>query len=195
MNLQKLITEKDKQNQSDGRIRFTKAQLLSLEADQIQHLIDYFHGYTLVSLPDEEIEFFEWLKKGDPLVWEDLWEGEEEPYLVSIDFLHHLAGEYGSFPICDLIDQDNYWFSVKHLKPKGNEALIDIVNLAEQGKSLNAEQEFLLQLSVKEQDIWHFCYRFNIPVEKMKKAIEELVYKGWIVHLPDRADLVKYIEV
>ena len=69
------------------------------------------------------------------------------------------------------------------------------MHLVEQGKRLKPEQEFLLQLSVKDQDIWHFCYRFKIPIDKMKEAIEELVFRGWLVHLPDRADLVKYIEV
>ncbi len=195
MNLQKLLTEKDKQYAQDGWISFSSAQLLSLDADQIQHLIDYFHGYTLVRLPEKEIEFFEWLKSADSPVWNDLWEGGGEPYLVSIDLLHHLAGEDGAFPICDLINQENYWFSAKHIKPKGNEALSEIVHLGEQGKRMTADQEFLLQLSVKDQDIWHFCYRFKIPIEKIKKAIETLVFRGFIVHLPDRADLVKYIEI
>lgn len=195
MSLHKLIADKDKQFAQKGWINFSPAQMISLDSGQIQHTIDYFHGYTLMRLPEEEIAFFEWLKSADPEVWQDLWKSGGEPYLVSIDFLHHLAGKKGSFPICDLIDQANYWFSVKHIKPKGNEALAEIINQVELGNRLDSEQEFLLQLSTEDQDIWHFCYRYKFSIDKMKKSIENMEYKGWLVHLPDRADLVKYIEI
>lgn len=194
MNLQKLIQQKDEQRQDDNFISFTNAELLSITDDQITHLIEYFHGYTLMRLPESEIEFFEWLKQEDAEVWQDLWGEEDDLYLISVDLLRHLAGKFGTFPICDLEDTPNYWFSEKHIKPKGSEALPDIFLKVESGQKLKINERFLFQLSGQTMDIWHFCYQFKIPLNKMKKIVDDMVYEGWIVHLPDPADLVKYIE-
>ena len=195
MDLNAFIQEKDKQRSQQNFISFTKNELLSLSKEQTAHVIDYFHGYTLMRLPEAERVFFEWLKKHDAGVWDDIWGEEDDLYLASIDLLGKFTGEADGFPICDLLETPNYWFSKDHIKPKGMEALQKIVTLAETGAELNMEQQFLLQISGQNMDIWHFCFMFDIPVSEMKTAIEEMVYKGWIVHLPDREDLVKYIDL
>lgn len=194
MDISTFIKEKDRQRSEENYISFSKSELLSLSAEQTRHLIDYFHGYTMMRLPESEQVFFEWLKENDARVWDDLWGTEEDLYLTSVDLLGNFTGETGGFPICDLLEIPNYWFTKDHIKSKGMEALQEILTLAEAGADLSAEQQFLLQVSGQNTDIWHFCFMFDVPVAEMKKAIEDMVYKGWIVHLPDREDLVKYIE-
>ena len=189
--IQELIQLKDAQRSEHNYISFTENELLSLSRETAQDLIEYFHGYTLILLPKRETDFFEWLKLEDNATWNDLWQDGEDLYKVSVDLLSVLAGESGVFPICDLIDVPNYWFSPKHIKPEGMEAISGFL----ESENLNMEQQFLLQLSTGPLDIWHFCYTFSFSVIEMKKAIDEMVFKGWIVHLPDRADLVKYLEI
>ncbi len=194
MDINSFIQKKDKQRSEQNYISFTKSELRTLSVEQTAHLIDYFHGYTMMRLPESETVFFEWLKRNDAAVWDDLWGTEEDLYLASVDLLGNFTGESGGFPICDLLEIPNYWFSKEHIKPKGMEALQEIRTRVEAGQDLSVEQQFLLRISVQNTDIWHFCFIFDVKVADMKKAIEEMVYKGWIVHLPDREDLVKYIE-
>ncbi|HID40294.1 MAG TPA: hypothetical protein EYP36_12385 [Calditrichaeota bacterium] len=193
MDFNTFIQEKDIQRSRQNYISFTKGELLALSDEQTSHLIDYFHGYTMMRLPETEQAFFEWLKKNDVAVWDDLWGTEEDLYMASIDLLRNFTGRGGGFPICDLLGIPNYWFTKEHIKPKGLEALQEIITLAETGAELDTEQQFLLQISVQNTDLWHFCFMFGQQVADMKKAVEKMVYKGWIVHLPDREDLVKYI--
>ncbi len=195
MEINSFIQKKEKQRSEKNFISFTESELLSLSAEHTAHLIEYFHGYTLMQIPEAERIFFEWLKQNDAGVWDDIWGGEEDLYMASVDLLGSFTGETGGFPICDLLEVPNYWFSKEHIKPKGMEVLPEILAHAESGAPLNAEQQFLLQISGQNTDIWHFCFMFDVTVADMKKAIEEMVYKGWIVHLPDREDLVKYIDL
>jgi len=81
------LQEKEKQRARQHFLSFRKGGLEQWNADQIRHLMEFFHGYTLMQLPQSEIDFFEWLKSADRDVWNDLWEGEENQYLVSIDLL------------------------------------------------------------------------------------------------------------
>jgi len=195
MNIDKLIAEKKEQLDSQHYIQFTPEELNSLKLDQTQLIIDRFHGKALMKIPATEIEFFEWLKVKDPPVWDDLWEDEEDIYLVSIDLLPQFIEGGQRFPICDLVDQPNYWFNARHIKPKGMEALEDIIAKLEQNQKLKLAEAFLLELSTTPTDIWHFCFDREVPIVAMRKIVEELVFNGWLVHLPDRDDLVKYIDI
>jgi hypothetical protein len=196
MNIKKLINEKELQLDSQNYIEFTIDELNKLQTDEVQYLIDHFHGYTMVKLPQPEISFFEWLKRVDRLIWDDLWEEEDaDLYLVSIDLLLHLTSFRNGFPICDLTKQPNFWFTVNHIKPKGMKEIERIFKKVEQREKLNIQELFLFELSKTAIDIWHFCHRYNIPVDVVKKAVEETVFNGWLVHLPEREDLIKYIDV
>ncbi len=196
MDIKKLIEKKELQKAKQKFVQFSEGELQQLRPDEIEHIIEHFRGNTLVKLPESEIAFFEWLKQHDPEVWRDLWdEDDEEAYLVSIDFLREFIRETPSFPICDLVDQPNYWFSVRHIKPKGMEYLQQELMLkVEVDEELTLEERFLLEISVASTDIWHFCHRHQIDLKQMKAAIAEMVYKGWIVHLTNRDDLAKYID-
>ncbi len=194
MKFKEYLQEKEKQRAQQNFLSFEKGELAPWNAEQIQHLMDFFHGYTLMQLPQSEIDFFEWLKSADKAVWEDLWGEEDNRYLVSIDLLEKLTGASAQFPLCDLIDTPNYWFSPKHIKPEGAEAMIDIEAKLDAGGELELEELLLLAMAEADMDIWHYGYLNDVALDKLKKAVEEMVFRGWIVHLPNREDLVKYIE-
>ena len=135
------------------------------------------------------------LKKNDKAVWDDLWQNEEDPYRISIDFLHHFLKHGNGFPICDLIDEDNYWFCVRHIKPKGMELMQDIGDKVKNDKPLSFAEAFLLEVFRGSTDLWHFCYRYNVPVKTGKSRIDDMNHDDLLVHLPERDDLVKYLDI
>jgi len=53
----------------------------------------------------------------------------------------------------------------------------------------------LYELHLAPFDIWHFSFRYNLPLDKVKQLISDMEYKGWIVHLSNSEDLLRYIEV
>ncbi len=197
MDLKTLIENKEREKAKKQYLQFSEGELEKLRPDEVERIIEHFRGNTLVKLPESEIAFFEWLKNADRAVWDDLWQDdtEEEDYLVSVDFLREFIRETPSFPICDLIDEPNYWFTFRHIKPKGLEYLQEEVRLkVETDEDLSLEELFLLEISVSSTDIWHFAHRHQVSVERMKKAINQMVYNGWIVHLTNRDDLVRYLD-
>jgi hypothetical protein len=195
MNFQKLIDESRKQLDDQNFIDFSDEHLTALRLDQVQAIIDQFHGRALMKIPSAEIDFFTWLKKNDRNVWNDIWQGENDIYLVSIDLLSQFVEGGLGFPICDLIDQPNYWFNARLIKPKGMEELENIIVKLEAGKKIKLAEAFLLEVSTRPMDIWHFCYNHNLEVERLKQVVDDLVYQGFLVHLTDREDLIKYIDI
>lgn len=195
MNIGKLIRDKEEQLTIQNYIEFTAAELNAFRLDEAQRLVDNFHGRALMKIPATEIDFFEWLQENDPAVWDDLWKDEENLYLTSIDLLPQFMNGGNRFPICDLIDQPNYWFTSRHIKPRGMEVLKQILAKLEADQKLELREMFLLALSMAPTDIWHFSFENGIPLEALKAVVEELVYEGLLVHLTDREDLVKYIDI
>jgi len=194
MDINKFLQKKDRQKKEKNYLSFSAEELSAFRADEVQYIIDYFHGHTLMQLPQVEIDFFDWLKKSDAAVWDDLWGDQIDTYLVSIDFLRQLADPQTTFPICDLVEEPNYWFSARHIKPQGMQRLEEILLKIENDEALAADELFLFELTQRATDIWHFCYRHHFNVNRMKQLIEQLVYEGLLVHLPNREDLVKYID-
>jgi hypothetical protein len=192
---EKLIEAKEKMLEVDKCIHFSQDELGKLNISKARMLEEHFHGRAMMALPEDEIEFFEWLKKNDRPVWDDLWEEEEQLYCISIDFLHHFLKYSNGFPICDLISVDNYWFTGKHIKPKGLERMEDIGAKVNSGKTLSFEEAFLVEIFRGSIDLWHFCYRYKVPVEVAKRHIDEMHHEDLIVHLSERDDLVKYLDV
>jgi len=191
----KLINDIKNQLNQQNYIEFTPDQLLKLRLDQVQAVVDEFHGHALLKMPKSEIDFFSWLKINDPDIWNDIWQDEDDMYLVSIDLLPHFIEGGLGFPICDLVDQPNYWFNTRLIKPKGMEELENIIVKLENGVKVSVREAFLLEVSTRPVDIWHFCYHHNISVERLKKVVDDLVYQGFLVHLTDREDLIKYLDI
>jgi len=190
----KLIESKKKQFSEKGFIQFTDSEIINLDEKSIQQIEKVFKGYGILKLPQKEIVFFEWLKENDEAVWNDLWNTDDEPYKISIEFLHHFINDENGFPICDLENEDNYWFSVKHIKPKGKQNFEEINQKLKTNQKLNLEELLLYEIVQNSIDIWHFSYRYKIDLDKVKELVEELHKNDILVHLTNREDLVKYID-
>ena len=190
-----LIDFLEEQLDSIGFIKFDQVELKKMNYKDAQLLEKHFHGRALMELPIEEIEFFNWLKTNDKPVWDDLWKNVDEPYRVSIDFLHHFIESGNGFPICDLLGVDNYWFHTRHIKPKAIEKMEEIQQNLEKKESLSFEEGILIEIARGSIDLWHFCYRYNLPLSGAKKKIEIMHRQDLLVHLRDREDLVKYLDI
>lgn len=194
-NLAKFIATKEKQLESDGFIKFSQVDFAQMKKKDAQEIEKHFHGRAMMELPSEEMVFLKWLKENDPPVWDDLWKNEEKPYRVSIDFLHHFIKIGNGFPICDLIDIPNYWFHSRHIKPKAKEKMDEIRQKLDSKKSLSFEEGLLIEIARGSIDLWHFCHRYKLPLLVAKKKIEIMHREDLLVHLTDREDLVKYLDV
>jgi len=195
MSVEQIIEQKEAQLKKQTYIVFSDAEIQELRMNEVRHIVAHFGGHTLMRLPQKEINFFEWLKKEDPSVWDDLWAGEENMYQVSVDLLPQFLREKNGFPICDLEQEDNYYFTDRHIKPAGKEQLQLILEKTERNEKLKVDELLLFELQIAPIDIWHFAYRYGLPLKRLKEVISDMVYKGWIVHLTDREDLLKYIDV
>lgn len=192
--LNTIIENKKKQYADDGYIQFSDSEISKLSKTSIEDIEKAFKGFGLLKLPPKEIEFFKWLKENDEPVWNDLWDSDDEPYKISIEFLHHFIGGENGFPICDLENEDNYWFSVKHIKPKGKQNFESINMKLKTRQKLTFEELLLYEIVQNSIDIWHFCYRYDIAIDKAKAIVAEMQKNDILVHLVDREDLLKYID-
>lgn len=165
----------------------------SLTAGDIELLQEEFGASVLMKLPPRERAFMDWLKSEDPDIHEDLWEDDEE-LLVSLTFLPALQAGGKGFPICELAFHDNYYFTGKHVKPTGIEAMPRILARAERGEELSVGEVLMIEILRAPLDLWHFCYRYGVPLNKGRVAVRELAAHDWIVHLRRSEDLVPYLE-
>jgi len=190
-----LLKEKENQFKTTGCLQFSQEELDQLNEKDAQSLENHFRGHTMMILPDSEIKFFEWLKEMDYAVWNDLWNEQENSYLVSIDFLHHFLQNQNGFPICDLIEQENFWFSVKHIKPRGRELFESIKEKLERDVKFTFEEALLYEIALGSIDIWHFCYRYKYPIQDAKQKVLQMHQDDLLVHLGNREDLVGYLDI
>jgi len=173
-------------------LTLTDEDIDSLLPEDIEHLQNVYGGVDLMRLPPREKAFFDWLKAEDPEVWHDLWE-EDEDMLVTLAFLGDFKRNMNGFPICDLEKADNYFFTKHHVKPEGIAALSGILTKAERGEELSIVEALMFEIVSQPVDIWHFCYKFGIPVEKGKHAARQLAEHNWLVHLPEHDDSIRYV--
>ena len=193
--INKILIEKEKQLHTKNYIQFSEIELSHLKREDIKTIEEHFHGHALMLLPESEIEFFEWLKKADREVWDDLWSDDETPYLVSSDFLHHFIEDGKGFPICDLVNVVNFWFCDKHIKPNGKMKFETINNKLNNEEKLTVVEAMILEIATGSTDLWHICFKYKFPVSKAKLIISEMQKDNIIVHLENREDLVKYLDV
>ncbi|MFH1051231.1 MAG: hypothetical protein V1779_09940 [bacterium] len=158
-------------------------------------LIENFGSRYLVKMPKSEIDFFEWLKINDNPVWNDLWNSEEEPYIIAVNFLPILMSKIRGFPICDLLNNDNYYFTEAHLFTDESKIMVDSVKeMYIDHKQLTIEQALVLEISIEPIDIWRFAYRYQISVERAKNAVNNLVKDKVLIHIKDVEQLSGFIE-
>jgi hypothetical protein len=157
---------------------------------------DYLHS-RLMQLPEPEIKFFEWLKSADRPVWDDLWaEQMDGPYIVSISFLPVLKEIRGrGFPICDLMNCDNYYFTKAHMVDFESEIVLDSSKKRFMDKkSMTLAQMLAVEISIAPIDLWRFCYRHKISIEEAKEAVAVLVDDEALVHLKEAEHLAYFID-
>lgn len=182
----------------DGYITFTDAMLAAMDTATIEDIEVSYGMRSLMRLPDGEVRFFTWLYDVDRAVWDDLWSGDETPYLVSLAFLSELAGENVGRPwtIRDLVSVDNYYFAPSLLIEKESDAYIAAVrDRFASHQPLTAAQALALEASVGPVDIWHFAYTHNLPLDKAKGAVASLVDDRILLHVPSADHLVQYFDV
>ncbi len=178
---------------SSNILDLTDVEIDSLSARDIELLQEEFGTRVLMKLPPREQAFMAWLKQEDPGIYEDLWEDDDD-LLVSLSFLPSFQQGGSGFAICELAFHDNYYFTRKHIKPTGLEAVADILARAERGEELSIGEVLMFEIIRTPIDIWHFCHRYGIPLDKGRTVVRELVLYEWIVHLKRSEDLAAYLE-
>jgi hypothetical protein len=167
----------------------------NLTDDNIKAIIENYGSTYLMKLPKKEIDFFEWLKINDNPIWIDLWNSEEEPYLIAVNLISLLTSKIRGFPICDLLENDNYYFSEAHLFSDDSKILVESVQeMYKDHKQLNIEQALVLEISIEPIDIWRFAYRYSIDVDRAKKAVENLAKDKILIHLKEAELLAGFID-
>lgn len=165
--------------------------------EEVANIIaDKFASGTLIYLPKHEIEFFEWLKKNDRDIWEDLWGGvEETPYIVSIAFLPLMIRKFGGYPICDLLNNDNYYFTEEMIVQKTSHLLLETLREKfHRREPLTVAQALLLEISANPVDIWHFAYYHKLSIDEVKQAVRELVEDNLLVHFRKAEELAEFVQ-
>lgn len=182
--------------ESNDYIKFDDSVFASITEDQAKYIASLFAGDTLMKLPSAEIAFFEWLKEVDLPVWNDLWADDaREPYLVGTVFLPKLIVKDGrGFPICDLINNDNYYFSMAFMPDLEAQVIIESAKTRFLGKSgLTAAHLLALEISMDPIDIWHFAYKHGVDLNVAKRAVAELVEDKAIVHLTEAQHIAVFL--
>ncbi len=185
-----------KESEEKDYLVFPESALQEITLEQAELIVQSIGHSTLMMLPEREIKFFKWLKQYDKPVWDDLWGGVDvEPYLVGISFLPLLVEKGGYFPICDLMDEDNYYFSAAHIIDKESKLFLESVRKRYiDKKPLTLPQKLILEISVAPLDIWHFAYRNRILPNEAKKAAHDLIDENILVHLTETEHLSTFID-
>lgn len=171
--------------------------LRTIDGSRAEQLSKHFGHNTLIRLPISEIDFFEWLRESDYKVWNDLWGGtDEDPYVVGISFLPLLIEKNGrGFPICDLMNNDNYYFSMSHMVDEESKAMIESSRERfMEGLELTVAQLLAVEISIAPIDIWHFAYKHNISLEIAKDAVHQMTEDHVLVHLKEAGHLAHFID-
>ncbi len=169
--------------------------------EQAKALAEAFGTTVFLRLPESEIKFFEWLRRTEPAVWEDLWgmdipDGEsDEPYLVGMGLLPEMVQEARGFPICDLTTQSNFYFSIKNFNAEEIKPMIDAIMYRMENKvDVSPKELFLMEVRRAGIDVWRFSYFYRIPVADVKHIVAELVEDGVLRYASSREDMSEFLE-
>ena len=184
--------------EAHGFVLFSDDDLLSATEDDANEVIAEYATGALWRLPSHEVEFFEWLRKEDPDVWNDLWgDVQEAPYLISLAHLpDFIGGASGKYLIRDLQTQVNYYFTPEMLLMKESADFIAAVRTRlDERESLNVAQAFATEVSYGPVDVWHFAHRHKKSIAAVKAAVQTLVDDHILVHVPTADHLTDHFDV
>jgi hypothetical protein len=176
-----------------GALMISDAELATLTDDDARTLLDRHGSHVLMRLPPSEQAFFAWLRENDPEVWNDLW-ADDPDLMVSLDFLIPLREGDRGFMICELEQTPNYFFTERHIKPEGIEVLESIFRRIREGAEISIAEGLLFEIVQRPIDLWRFCFKHQVSISAAKRAVRQLVEHGWLVHLPNRDDLLPYLD-
>jgi hypothetical protein len=172
------------------RVEIGDEEISTLSREQAEDLVAHFGSHVLMLLPAKEREYFEWIRQYDPEIWNDLWGGDEEPYLVSISYLQDLLPNQRGFLICDLMQHPNLDFSAENITEEGKiffDAALDIVK--NNGK-LSLAQAFIVEVWRAPIDPWRFAWIYNIAIESVKELVQWMLAEGLLVKpLPEEEEV------
>ena len=179
-------------------VHLTDEQLFKLSNDEVNFIVNKFASKLMIKLPIAEINFFEWLKTNDLDVWNDMWDDsifENELYIVSITFLPHILDDSGrGFPICDLRNNDNYYFHINNMVDEESKIIIDSAKeLFKRMQKITVAQLLAIEISIAPIDVWHFAYKHKIKLDDAKKAVQELVEDEALVHITQAEYLLPFL--
>jgi hypothetical protein len=157
----------------------TEQEIADLTREQAEELVALYGNTTLMTLPARERAFFEWLRTADEPIWNDLWEGDEEPYRVSLAFLTDLLPNRRGFPICDLAEHQNYYFTTREIAPEEGSGFLDAaIEIAKREGKLSMDQAFVVEVWRAPIDQWRFAYLYRQPLAEVKAMVAWLLSEG-----------------
>lgn len=192
------IEDLKKKLNDDGILELSNEEFYSLDKEVAKRLSDE-NLIDLVHLPPYEIDFFEWLRKCDKEIWDDLWASDDlldKPYVISTLFLPMMIEDKErGFPICDLLNKDNYFFTPKHMVDEESKVFIEVAERKFESRTRMTHMELLaFEISLGPIDIWHFSYKYKLDLNDCKNAVHKLVDDNALVHLKEAEHLAPFIE-
>jgi hypothetical protein len=165
------------------RVYFTEEEIATISKEQAEQLVALYGASSLMLLPKREREFFDWVRQNDPAVWEDLWGGDEEPYLVSMSYLLDLLPKRRGFLICDLTEQQNYFFTAEQISDDGKALLDASLDIVQNNGQLSIDKAFIVEIWRAPIDIWRFAYMYSQPLETVRNLCHWMLQEE-ILRLP-----------
>ncbi|MCB0712523.1 MAG: hypothetical protein KDD67_09355 [Ignavibacteriae bacterium] len=158
----------------------SEEELTALTQEQADELVSLFGYNTMILLPEREQQFFNWLQENDRLVWDDLWDAEDDkPYYVSMAHLASFLPGRRGFPICDLVNQENYCFTSDEITENDGSVYVEnALDVIADKKQLAMEQAFAVEVWRGPIDQWRFAWMYNLPLEEVKKMVRWLITEG-----------------
>lgn len=179
-------------------VTFPEELFINTSVQEASEIVSNLDPNALMLLPKKEIAFFEWLKVADFKVWQDLWDDDSMPeYVVSISFLPLLVyqSNFNGFPICDLMYNDNYYFTIGMMDADHSQTVLEAAKARfEQNLRLDLHQILALEIAFNSIDIWHFANKYHVPLQDAKLALEILIQDKAIKHYKKAEEVAKFIQ-
>ncbi len=159
-------------------------ELAGLDREQAADIAARYGATTMVELPQREQEFFAWVRDNDPGVWSDVWDDSENPYVVSLAFLPDLLPKGRGFPICDLVDNPNFYFTTQNIAADDGSPLLDAaLAIARNNGKLEMYQAFLVEIWRAPIDQWRFAWMYEQPLARVKEMVQWMITEEILVQV------------
>ncbi len=176
-------------NEAIHTVEITEEEIADLTREQADELVALYGSSMLITLPSKEREFFAWLRQNDEPIWNDLWEGDETPYQVSLSYLPDLLPNRRGFAICDLMDHQNFHFTVDNISREEGAGYLDAaLSIIGQDGRLSMEQAFVVEVWRAPIDQWRFAYMYGQPLEQVKSIVQWLIAEEILAPVPEETD-------